>query len=335
MATYETLPHNVNNSATGGIWRVTDGPLGRAVYKICTPSGDGTWETSSHTSHWNYWRREVHAYESGLTDSAFGDAGIAGPKLLEVTDLDDGAVGLWLEDVRGVEGFDWSIEQLGRFAQRLGAGQAAWANRDLPEYPWLSHGWLRRYVSRLVPAVIPWDHPDAVRVWPDELRDGLRHITERRDDYIRATETAPRTLCHLDVWPMNLIASQSRTVLLDWSFVGNGALGEDPANLIVDSVADGHIATELLPEITEAVVEGYLQGLKDGGWRGEPANVRATIAAAGVAKYCWLAPLMLNRLAQGAPIGSATYDIGGDNADVLRRRRDLMEHLVRWAAVSA
>jgi len=55
------------------------------------------------------------------------------------------------------------------------------------------------------------------------------------------------------------------------------------------------------------------------------------VAAAGAAKYCWLAPLMLTRLAGGTPVGSVSYDVGGDDTAVLRRRIGLFEHLSDWS----
>ncbi|MDX6354501.1 MAG: hypothetical protein QOF98_1404, partial [Streptomyces sp.] len=256
-----------------------------------------------------------------------------------------------------------------------------WADR-LPDRPWLSRGWLRQYVtSKPVLQDVPWDHPTAVAVWPSSLRVALRRMWEQRDTLLSAAESAPRTLCHLDVWPQNLIAADTtpapdpataspqpagptpptartaptaqstrtarspraaqttpsnathrRTVLLDWAFVGEGGIGEDIANLIPDCVADGLMPTDLLPEISEAVITAYLGGLRDGGHRIDEGELRQAVAAAGAAKYCRLAPLMLTRLAGGTPVGSVSYDVGGDDTAVLRRRIGLFEHLSDWSS---
>ena len=57
-------------------------------------------------------------------------------------------------------------------------------------------------------------------------------------------------------------------MLFDWSFAGDGAVGEDVSNLIIDSCTDGLMDVALLPEIAETATDGYLRGLRDGGWTG-------------------------------------------------------------------
>ena len=79
-------------------------------------------------------------------------------------------------------------------------------------------------------------------------------------------ERMPRTLCHLDVWPNNLFARTDGTfTLVDWSFVGEGALGEDVGNLVPDSVFDLFWPARDLPELDREIFRGYISGLRDGG----------------------------------------------------------------------
>jgi hypothetical protein len=87
----------------------------------------------------------------------------------------------------------------------------------------------------------------------------------------------------------------------------------------------------LLPEISETVIEGYLAGLRDAGARPDEDVLRRSVAATGAAKYCWLAPFMLTRLATGVRVGSVAYDADHDDLAVLRRRTGLFEHLVDWS----
>jgi hypothetical protein len=329
----EALIHNPGNEVTAGLWRVR-GPAGSAVLKLVTPHGDGLahWAAGHEPTHWNYWAREPLAYRSGLAAEAYGGEGIAAPALLDAVDLPDGAVALWLEDAAGTPGTAWSVERLGAFARRLGAAQARWAGRQLP-HPWLSRGWLRQYIgSKPVAEPVPWDHPVAAAMWPPELRAGVRRLWEQRGALLDRAERLPRTLCHLDVWPVNLIgAGDGRTVLLDWSFVGDGAVGEDVANLIPDTVADGLVDPALLPEVDGAVRTGYLAGLRDGDWHGPEGALWRAITTTGAAKYAWLAPLMLHRLAAGDGAASAHYDPHSSDAEVFARRVGLLTMLSEWA----
>ncbi len=168
--TVETLRHNKGNAATVGIWRVR-GALASAVLKIaCPPAAArvGFWPTSNEPSHWNYWRREALAYTSGLAGSAFGAAGITASDLIEANTRADGRVEVWLADIHGAEGFDWSMARIARFAYELGAGQATWAGR-VPEHGWLSRHWLAQYLAEGPSLSVDvrdefWDHPSVARV---------------------------------------------------------------------------------------------------------------------------------------------------------------------------
>lgn len=328
VRTVAALQHNAGNQATGGIWRVS-GPGGDAILKHLTPDGDGYahWEASDDPRHWNYWPREYLAYTSGFAASYGLESGIGAPALLAAGERPDGSRELWLEAVDGVHGRHWTVPMLADFAHRLGTVQAL--HRDTPEQPWHSRRFLRQYAGRRDFPDIPWDHPAAAAHWPKDTREGLRLIWERRTDLFTVAEYLPQTLCHLDVWPMNLVQQNSAPVLLDWSFTGRGAIGEDLANLIADTFFDGLQPVERLAETETALTDAYLAGLTEAGHRDEAAT-RKAIAAAGAAKYCWLAPAMLTRLAAGESIASADYDAAEDEA-VLQRRRPIFDMLVRWA----
>ncbi len=149
----EALRHNAGNAATGGIWRVREA-RGSRILKVArpprgeTPAGSA-WHTSDTPTHFNYWRREALAYESGLANSVYRDAGIRAPRLESQVTREDGAIELWLEDVVGPSGFAFSVARLGQFGHELGVGQARWAGRvpSRDALPWLSRGWLRQYLS--------------------------------------------------------------------------------------------------------------------------------------------------------------------------------------------
>lgn len=249
----EPLRHGLGNAATGGIWRVR-GAAGTAILKVARlpaePDPARSFPTSDEPDHWNYWRREALACQTQLAATAYAEAAIAAPEVLDVVTRDDGGIELWVADVPGAAGWDWPVPRLARFAYELGGAQARWAGR-VPGLPWLSRRWLEQYLAEGPPrvtqvAAADWDHP-GLAVWPASLRQRLRRLHAAHGHLVSRAAAAERTLSHLDVWPANLIDRDGTSVLLDWSFTGDGALGEDISNLIIDSCTDGLMDARTAP----------------------------------------------------------------------------------------
>jgi Phosphotransferase enzyme family len=151
-----------------------------------------------------------------------------------------------------------------------------------------------------------------------------------RDRVLAAAEAGQRTLCHLDFWPANLADSAGTSVLFDWAFAGEGAVGEDLANLIIDAFTDGLMEVGLLPELAGAGLDGYLAGLRDGGWAGPLDAVRAAVHACGAAKYSWFGPAMAVRAARD-DLGRSSYRRDTSAAKAIRRLTPLVTLIADWA----
>lgn len=326
------LVHNTGNAATGGVWRVGDAVLKVARPPTLPPLAPVTWPTSSTPSHWNYWQREALAYRSELV-SCFSHAGIVPPTLISSSDRPSGEIELWLAFSPGTPGMSWPVRRIAAFARQLGRAQAG----SFETTPWLSRRWLRQYLTHGPSTSVristdeEWDHPVAAP-WPAAARTELRSLWDARWSLLPVAESVPRTLCHLDVWPNNLIENGAESVLLDWAFVGEGGIGEDPANLIVDSVTDGLMDHERLPEIAESVIVEYTAGLRDGGWTGAADDVRRWIMLFAVVKYSWFAPALLGRMITDGTLGQKAYgkDTAGESA--MLRLRGLVTMLAEWSA---
>ena len=330
------LLHNAGNHVTAGICRYA-GDGWSVIGKHVTPGGVGVehWATSERPDHWNYWAREPMAYRSGLAAAAYEGSGITAPELLGAFDRSDG-IALWLEDVAGTAGEQWDVAAVAGFARQLGRGQGGYlAGRPLPDAGWLSRRWLRQYVdSKPVDGSVlrddgSWQVPVIAAAY-EGLRPGLTRLWDEREALLRAVEALPQTLCHNDVWPMNLLARDGQHVLLDWAFVGVGAVGEDAGNLVPDSVWDGFLPLSMLPALAEQVWTGYLSGLRDAGWTGDERLARLGFTAGGAAKYAWLAESSIRRLQRGELSSYGGYSrLKLD--DLFRTYAGVFRLLLEWA----
>jgi hypothetical protein len=298
-----------------------------------SPAKPAHWAASDQPHHWNWWRRELVAYERRAV-GAWDEAALDMPVLMDVVPRPDGGVELWLEDVAGKLGPRWEPADHATFARALGRAQArAAGGGPWQGWDWLSRGFLPDY---------PESQPVDEAVWTDDeawahelvaphlgsLREELHRLHVERHHWYGLLGRLPRTLCHLDVWPANLIARpDGRTVLLDWSFVGDGALGEDAGNLVPDIVFDLFLPGERIGELDRSITGAYLAGLAEAGWDGDPRLVRLAMCASAV-KYHWLTPYMI----RGA--GSPQRHYGGAPMDEARGRyqqRGLaLAHLCGW-----
>jgi hypothetical protein len=247
------------------------------ILKTVYPAGDNT-----HVSAWNYYRREPDAYESGWLEDLPG--GLAAPRCFGVVENPDGACWIWMEDVRDEIGSLWPLEHYGVVAFHLGQFNGAYlVGRPLPSWPWLSSGWLRIYVALSGPAIplirSSLDHPLVRRTWPGDASARLFRLWEERDLYLDALDCLPQTLCHLDMFRRNLFArktrdGEDRTVVIDWSYTGRGAIGQELVALVLAGIAFNEVGFSQAQALEEIAFDGYLEGLRHAGWRGDPRQVR-------------------------------------------------------------
>jgi len=82
--------------------------------------------------------------------------------------------------------------------------------------------------------------------------------------------------------------------------------------------------------LAEAAVDGYLAGLRAGGWVGSDHAVRTAIYASGAAKYSWFGPALAVRAARD-DLGRSSYGQDTSAAAAIRRLTPLVTLIADWA----
>ena len=337
----EELPHN--RWLSPGVWRVRTGAGQLVVLKYSRSDrsqGETPWDAhwtagDDDPRRWTYWGREPLAYQHDLP-GAYAGSGITGPECLAVQ-IGQTESGLLLEWVDGEPGDAWPISWYGPAAAALGRAQAPFlTGRKLPAVSWLSRDFLRHYSSEkpvdwgLLDDDTAWQQPVVGETFPASLRAGVAFVHAHRERLYRINRSLPSTLCHLDVWPKNLFRRpDGEIVLIDWSFAGIGAIGEDAGNLVPDAALDHFVPAAELPQLERVVFDGYLGGLREAGWDGDPRMVQLGMWSSAV-KYDWLAPFTL---AQAGLARQYRYG-GGKEIDAtfkFRERSLVLLFNSRWA----
>jgi hypothetical protein len=328
----EALRHNPLNEVTGGIDRVTD-PAGRTLIRkrLCPPqpgTGPGArWSASADPRHWNYWRREAEAYRSAELRGSLDRAGLGMPAA--TVEEQPGGVTLWLEDVAGTPGTEFTLAEHAALARAAGRWQA----QGPLDAPWTSRRYLRDYSMNwqdgwhLLDDDAAWQQPLVRDNWPPGLRADWQRLVAHREFLLTLMERLPRTRSHLDFWVSNQIMRPTgEVVLVDWAFAGDGAVGEDVGNHVPDAVNDMFWPAERIDELDRACFDAYLAGLREAGWAGRDSEARLGMAASCV-KYAWLLPLMLQ---QAADEQHGVYHQPADSAGLYRSRGMSLAFLTRW-----
>lgn len=270
-----------------GIWRLAGaaraGPDRRpwAVVLKSLPPGAGA-------PAWDDPRREAAAYRSGLLTTLPG--GLTAPRCYAVQDRPDGATWLWLEDIAS-DAAPWSDAHFAHAAECLGRFNGAWlAEASLPSAPWLSRDRLRHAVEASGPAVASLPRVagtganDVVRgIYPPSEIAAITRLWAEHEQFLAALDRLPRTFCHLDAFPRNLLGKrESPPVAVDWAYAGIAAVGEELVPLVLMPVLlEGRVARRL----DDVCFAAYLTGLRAAGWTGEPALVRLGFTVAAALRY--------------------------------------------------
>jgi Phosphotransferase enzyme family len=229
------------------------------------------------------WRHEVALYTSELGDLL--PAGMRLPGLHGVVDLGDDRMVLVLEDV-DVDSAAWDRERYARAARLLGQLHVRMtAAERLPRRSTERPAELANimYTSRLLPVALPalsadatWRHP--LLAGETTLRADLAELARRLPDLVAVAARLPQLYGHGDASPHNLLVPNHQPdtfVVIDWAMAGLAAAGDDLGQLLIGHAHDGVLAVDDLPALHELLVQAYVAGLGDEGYRLDEDVVRA------------------------------------------------------------
>jgi hypothetical protein len=259
------------------------------ILKIIRPGPTNS--ASPQGSH--YWQREPCYYRSEIFTDLPG--GLRAPNCYAVLEQPDDGYWLFLEDVRDLYNLPtpdhgWPIEYYRTAARCLGQFNGAYLNgKPIPEADWIPRQWLRVYVEEAAQNIDLFfrsqDHPFFKRAYSQLSMGLLREAWDERHEIMNALDRLPQVFCHQDAFCRNLFAQRARDgsdqlVAIDWSYAGRAPLGSELGQLVFASMGLGTIPFSEGDRLEQIALEGYLAGLSDAGWRGNPDLVRFGSAAA-------------------------------------------------------
>lgn len=247
-----------------------------------------------------YWKREALVYQSGFLERLTGE--FVAPRCYAIHTPSEDEVWLWLEDIQDVYGKHWPFERRQLAARHLGYFNGRYLTQEpLPTGEWVSQQWLRARMAQTAPVMARFSEllhqPLAQRFYPAEIAQGYQQVWAKRESLLIALDGLPQTLCHRDIYRRNLFArrdqhGREQTVVIDWSDVGIGAIGEELASFVVTDAFFDEVDVADLPRLDQLAFAGYLDGLRAAGWTGSAQVVRLGYAAAAVMR-CGLAIIQI------------------------------------------
>ena len=263
-------------------------------------------------THWNYWKRELLIYRSGLLDML--PDGLLAPRCYATVELAGNVACLWLEDVADVDESAWPLDRYAIVARHLGRLNGRFiAENRVPDYPWLSQNRIRQWALGFPEwQTVSWEHPLALARFPMPEAEALRRMHSEKERFIALLDQLPQTLCHGDTYPTNFKTRRGgdgrmQTVALDWALASIAPVGFDLGQLAFG--AHLNLADVRLVDIDRVLFESYLAGLRDSGCMADSAHVRFGYTASAALVITMFQMFMLDTyIQQAGSAGTAATD---------------------------
>lgn len=263
-----------------GVWRIAglrSSPNGDRPWSMVL-KGSVTRENSGDPSSFDYPSRETDLYSSGLLDTI---PDISVPAFYGAVDRGQ-ETWLWLEDLTEIVQPEWTVDRFALIARQLGRMNGSWLDgRPLQDHPSLSRHWLAGRSEAAAHANLQLDahreHPVVRQVVSPHQAEWLNRVWENRHQHLDFLASMPQVFSHLDAFPRNIFFRDKEglksTTLIDWSFAGLAAPGEELAALCIASALFSPALVPHLSLIERAAFNSYVQGLQERGWAGDEADI--------------------------------------------------------------
>ena len=255
---------------------------------------------------WNYWKREALAYKSGVLDQVQGS--LVPVKAIEIIEPTESSVWIWQMEVQEPHRSDWKLARHILAAQHFGefAGAHVGFIPNPQQDPWFCRSFIRQWtqdgaelgLTDLTHDVVFWDNPDVKLALPLVTAKRLESLLKDADHLCDVLEKQPQTLSHQDPHWTNLFATHDTngneiTTVIDWSYLGLAAVGEDLGTQIAGNISYCHINPLEAKKYHEAALHAYLTGLQKSVWHGDERSVRFACNATAALQYATFELLML------------------------------------------
>lgn len=277
---------------TLGVWRVSG--------LMSTPDDERPWSLvlkgwacgeSSGSPSSSFWPwREADLYRSGMLDDL---AGVSAPACHGAVERGD-TIWVWLDDLTVFPQPAWTVHHFAIAARLLGQFNGAYLERrPNPAHPGLSRNWLEGWVASGAAGMDvldrQLDHPRVREILPPDVAAAFRRSWECRDATFEAIRSMPQVFTHQDAFSQNAFFrprnGDEELVLIDWSFAGVAALGEELAALVVASAVFDPALLAIIDDVERVAFAAYIDGLRDAGWRGDQSELWRVYRSTAILRY--------------------------------------------------
>jgi phosphotransferase family enzyme len=284
-------------------------------------------DTSHILSAWNYWKREILAYRSGILSQLSGN--LVAPRCYGITQHPNDEWRIWLEDIQESPK-TWTLEHHGLAARHLGEFNGLYlAGHGLPEeQPWLyqgrAHDW-PAFAAPMFEGFQQYARSASGQQWLTEHSVArMERLLARRQALLALLDKLPVCLCHHDAFRRNLmrregLTAEAKTVAIDWSMIGYGGVGEEIGITTAVGLSFLEVPADQASQMDQVTFNSYVVGLRAAGWQGDVRLARFgyTTTASLVTGVAWAMILGVLVLSTEEGIRSIESTLGYKLDDIL------------------